>query len=254
MGGAGDRTSVELSKAVSFFVTGTDTGVGKSVVTGALAAALRQRGIDCGIMKPVQTGALPSDGERYAPDAEYLRQVSGISDPIELICPQMFDEPVAPSVAAEAEGRAVDIPAIHAAFAALAARHEMLLVEGAGGLAVPLRDTYVMADLAHEMDLPLIIVARPALGTINHTVLTVEYARLKGLRIAGIVISGYPATPTLAERSAPAEIERLTGVPILGLLPQLDGVDTDRLQPGDSVEAMVKSGIVERMLIFEPCE
>jgi len=238
---------VELSKAASFFITGTDTGVGKSVVTGALAAALRQRGIDCGVMKPAQTGALPSDGGHYAPDAEYLRFVSGVSDPIELICPQMFDEPVAPSVAAEAEGRTVDVAAIHAAFAALAARHEMLLVEGAGGLAVPLRDTYVMADLAREMGLPLIIVARPALGTINHTVLSVEYARLKGLRIAGIIISGYPSQPSLAERTAPTEIERLTGVPILGLLPQMDGVDTDNLQPGNSVEAMVKSGIVERL-------
>jgi len=241
------RNAGEARRARAFFITGTDTGVGKTVVTGALAGALRRRGVDCGIMKPIQTGATRKpDGSWFAPDAEYLRLVSGVGDPLNLICPQIFEAATAPSVAAAAEDLCVDIPALHAAFHKLASQHDILLVEGAGGLAVPIHNRYVMADLAHDLELPAIIVARPNLGTINHTVMTVEYARSKGVTVHGIIISGYPAAPSLAERTAVAEIERLTDIAVLGVLPLIDGVDTDQRQPGASIEVMIESGIVNR--------
>jgi len=237
----------EQQRGTAFFITGTDTGVGKTVVTGALAGALRLRGIDCGIMKPIQTGATRNpDGSWFAPDAEYLRLVSGVSDPIDLICPQIFEEATAPSVAAVAAGVSVDIPVIHSSFRELASRHEIVLVEGAGGLAVPIVQRYVMADLARDLGLRAIIVARPNLGTINHTVMTVEYARNKGVPVHGIIISGYPNAPTLAEHTAVTEIERLTGASVLGILPVIEGVDTELMQPGNSIDIMAQSGIVDR--------
>ena len=241
------ETSGAPQRAAAFFITGTDTGVGKTVVTGALAGALRRAGIDCGVMKPIQTGATRNpDGSWFAPDAEYLRLVSGVTDPIGLLCPQIFEAATAPSVAAAAAGTVVDVPAILTAFEELASCRRIVLVEGAGGLAVPIHDRYMMADLARDMGLPAIVVARPDLGTINHTIMTVEYARSKGASVHGIILSGYPASPTLAERTAAAEIERVTGIPVLGILPLMEGVDTERMRPGNSVDVMVHSGIMDR--------
>lgn len=234
-------------RADALFITGTDTGVGKTVVTGALAGALRRRRIDCGVMKPIQTGATRNpDGTWHAPDAEYLIAASGVNDRLALVCPQIFEAPAAPSVAAAEEDRTVDLGAIKSAFQTLTQRHKMTLVEGAGGLAVPIQGRYTMADLAHELNIPVLIVARAGLGTINHTVLTVEYARAKGLTVMGIVLSGYPEEPDLAEQTAAGEIELLTMTLVLGAFPRLSGIDTETLKPGDSVDVMAQSDIVTR--------
>jgi dethiobiotin synthetase len=162
------------------FVTGTDTGVGKTVVACALVRALRARGIDAGAMKPIETGVGP-DGPT---DAIALRDAAGARDPLADVCPQAFALAAAPAVAG-----AVDLAAIDAAHARLLARHEFLVVEGAGGLLVPIDAQRTMADLVQRFALPLLIVARAALGTINHTRLTLEAARARGLRIAGVVIN-----------------------------------------------------------------
>ncbi len=167
------------------FVTGTGTGVGKTVVATALARALRARGIDVGVMKPAETGVTAAGPE----DARALREAAGTDDALELICPQTFALPAAPSVAAAHEGRRVDLAAIDAAFETLAARHPFLVVEGAGGLLVPLRHDTTMADLAARLSLPLLVVARGALGTIHDTLATLEAARTRGLALAGVVIS-----------------------------------------------------------------
>lgn len=223
------------------FVTGTDTGVGKTVVTAALAAALRRRGLDAGVMKPVQTGAEERDGNLYAPDAAFLQAVSGVEDPPEWICPVRLRAPLAPSVAAELEGTEVSLTAIQEAYAQLAARHALILVEGAGGICVPLRNDYLMSDLARDLDLPVLVVARPSLGTINHTVLTVQYARSAGLQVVGVLINNYPAEPGLAERTSPAVIERLAGVPVLGCVPADAGVDESGLSTGTLATQMERS-------------
>jgi len=167
------------------FVTGTDTGVGKTVVTCALARGLRAAGVDVGVMKPVETG-VPAAGPE---DARALRDAGGVEDPIELICPLRFGLPAAPLVAARAEGREPSLAAIREAFAALAKRHALMLVEGAGGLLVPFDERTDMADLARALDLPVLIVARTALGTINHTRLTLEAADARGLDVLGVVLS-----------------------------------------------------------------
>jgi dethiobiotin synthetase len=183
--GPGAQAWPAARRSSGLFVTGTDTGVGKTVVACGLIRALRGRGIDCVGMKPVETGVGP-EGPR---DAIALRAASGGGEPLELVCPQRFALPAAPAVAATAAARRVDLGAIHAGFEALAARHDCVIVEGAGGLLVPVSEDVAMADLARDLGLSILIVARGRLGTINHALLTLEVARARGLSVAGVVVS-----------------------------------------------------------------
>ncbi len=167
------------------FVTGTDTGVGKTAVACALARALRARGVDLGVMKPMETGVPPEGPE----DARALRDAAGVDDPLDDVCPLRFELPAAPTVAARAEGREVNLALVRAAAERLASRHELLLVEGAGGLLVPAAPGLTMAGLASELGLPLLVVARTRLGTINHTLLTLLAAEHLGLPVLGVALS-----------------------------------------------------------------
>ena len=167
------------------FVTGTDTGVGKTLVACAVVRALRTRAMDVGVMKPVETGV----GETGPLDALALRRAAGTLDPVELICPQRFALPAAPPAAARDAERTVDLSAIRNAYAEICKRHDVVIVEGAGGLLVPVSEELDMAGLAGELGLPLLVVARASLGTINHTLLTLEVAQKRGLEVAGVVIS-----------------------------------------------------------------
>jgi dethiobiotin synthetase len=231
-------------------ITGTDTGVGKTVVTGSLAGALRRRGLDVGVMKPVQTGADRTEAGLESPDGVLLARLSGLDDPAELVCPVCLEPAAAPSVAAEAVGEVIRIGPIVSAYEALAARHDLLLVEGSGGIAVPISGEYLFADLAVELRLPVVVVARPSLGTINHTVLTVHFARAYGLEVLGVIINGYPPDPDLAERTAPGVIERLTGVPVLGVLPV---VEDAAIREAERMAAwMEEAGVPERLLALLP--
>jgi dethiobiotin synthetase len=174
-----------MTRGRGVFVTGTDTGVGKTVIACGLARGLRQRGVDVGVMKPCETGV----GPKGPLDALALRAAAGVDDPIEVVCPQSFALPAAPSIAAQVEGKAVDLERIRLASKTLDARHDFLLVEGAGGWLVPIAPDYAMADLAAELALPVLVVARASLGTINHTLLTLEAVERRGLRLAGVVVN-----------------------------------------------------------------
>lgn len=204
------------------FVTGTDTGVGKSAVTAALARALHRRGVDVGVMKPVETGVAADPAGFAASDAGLLARAAEVADAPELVGPVRLREPLAPSVAAELEGREVRLEEVLAAYRTLAARHACMLVEGAGGLAVPVAPGVLISDLVRATGLRLLIVARPGLGTINHTVLTAHFARAVGLQLAGVVINGMPAEPGLPERTSPAVIEALAAAPVLAVLPWVE--------------------------------
>ena len=200
-----------------FFVTGTDTGVGKTVVACALVRALRARGLDVGAMKPVETGV----GDAGPLDALALRAAAGDTDALDDVCPQRFALPAAPTAAAAAEGREVDLRAIEAAHARLAARHAWLVVEGAGGLLVPAASGTSMADLAARLGHPLIVVARARLGTLNHTALTLEVARRRGLRVAGLAICHADGPLSAADATNLAVLRRDPGAPLLGEIPPL---------------------------------
>ena len=207
-----------------WFVTGTDTGVGKTVVSCGIARACREQGLDVGVMKPSETGV-----EAAGPlDAQALRDAAGCEDPLELICPQTFAMPAAPTVAAAAEATQVDPAAIRSAWKTLAARHEVMVVEGAGGLLVPVWDGARMADLAAELGLPVVVVARAALGTINHTLLTLEALEQRGLPLAGVVISHATGVLTTADEANVASLRRALGPRLVGeVLPLAAGSVAD---------------------------
>jgi dethiobiotin synthetase len=208
----------------SFLVTGTDTGVGKTLVTGGIAAALARRGIDVGVMKPFATGAIRVGGRLISEDARFLRRAAGVDDPLELINPSCLRPPLAPAMAAQVAKKPIDLDAVWDAWRTLTARHSTMIVEGVGGLLVPLVTGLTVAGLARRWKLPLVIVTRPSLGTINHTQLTVLAARSHGLRILGLVINSAVRTRRgLAERLNPAALEAETGVPILAEIPFLPG-------------------------------
>jgi dethiobiotin synthetase len=205
--------------ARGLFVTGTDTGVGKTVVACALIGALRARGLDTAGMKPIETGV----GEAGPLDARALLEAAGGRDPLDEVCPQQFSLAAAPAVAAAAEGRRVDLAAVRSAFARLAARHEAIVAEGAGGLLVPIAEGVRMADLARELGLPLLVVARAALGTINHTELTLEAAASRGLRVAGVVISHSTAGLPAGDLANLGALRRSLGSRLVGEIPFLAG-------------------------------
>ncbi len=197
------------------FVTGTDTGVGKTEVAAALVAGWRARGLDVGAMKPAQSWleeGVPSDADR-------LREAAGGGDPPELVCPYSLRAPLAPAVAARLEGVRIDVGHVLSCARALARRHEALLVEGAGGLLVPLADDATFADLARALALPVLVVARAGLGTVNHAALTCEALRARGLAVAGVVLNRATAAADPSEPHNAAAIERLTGARVLASLP-----------------------------------
>ena len=202
------------------FITGTDTGVGKTIVTAAIAAVLRERRANVGVMKPVATGCVHRREGLVSEDGELLAQAADAPGPLDEITPIRFAAPLAPTVAAARAGTPIDLDLIWRAWRRLRARHDVMLVEGIGGILCPVTPDRFVADLAKEFGLPLLIIARPNLGTINHAALTVEAARARRLRIAGIVISRYHADSTdMAEFTNPDEIARVTGVPVVGLVP-----------------------------------
>ena len=213
------------------FITGTDTGIGKTVIAGGLAAVLKASGVDVGIMKPVATGGILSSpstsrfegegpGRLVSEDAIFLKHAAGVDDNLDLINSICLRDPLAPSVAAKLEDLQIDLEKVDAAYDQLRRKHDFMVVEGVGGIAVPIQEDYLVVHLAQRFNLPLVVVARPNLGTINHTFLTVEFARSFNLDVRGIVLNGLrQGMEGLAEETNPAEVCRLTGLPILGIVP-----------------------------------
>ena len=201
------------------FITGTDTGVGKTFFTCALATLLRSYGYRVGVMKPAETGCGEKDGKLFPEDGWRLKSASGCGEPIEIICPYRFAEPLAPSVAAERAGVKIDVDHLLAVYQDISAKHDITLVEGAGGLMVPLVPSFTFADFARVAKLPLLVVAANRLGVINHLLLTLEHAGCKGLRTAGYVLNQITAELSLAAETNREVIAGMTGVPCLGELP-----------------------------------
>lgn len=201
------------------FVTGTDTGVGKSIVTGGLAAILRESGVKVGVMKPVETGCLQEDGSLLPADAQFLREMAGVDLPLEIIVPYSFKEPLAPSVAAAREGVEIDSNYLIKKFEEISNQYDCILVEGAGGLLVPLYQRFLFIDLIKLLKLPLLIVSRATLGTINHTLLTVRVAQAEHVAVAGIVMNNLSQQKSIANETNLETIAYLVDVPIWGVLP-----------------------------------
>lgn len=215
------------------FVTGTDTNVGKTVVACALARGWRRRGRRVAVMKPVETGVagVPEDAVR-------LRTAAGDPAPLDDVCPWRFAAPLAPAMAARAAGAApVDVAALVAHARRRAADADVLLVEGAGGLLVPVAGTATWADVASALGLPLLIVAANRLGTINHAALTARVAAAAGLRIRGFVLSHPTPERDPSAGSNAAAIEELTRLRCLGVVPWVaDGAAADDVFDWEALE------------------
>lgn len=194
-------------------VTGTGTGVGKTVVTAAVAALARARGERVGVLKPAQTGVAPGEpGD--------LDEVLRLAGPVTARELGRFPEPLAPATAARRAGAApVTAAATAGAAKELADDHDLVLVEGAGGLLVRFTGVDTLADVAVLLAAPVLVVAAAGLGTLNHTALTVEALRARSLRCAGVVVGAWPAEPDLAARCNLADLPAVTRVPLLGALP-----------------------------------
>jgi dethiobiotin synthetase len=218
-------------------ITGTDTGVGKTVVTASLAALLRDVGYRVGVMKPVETGCEQRDGKLIPKDAVRLKEASRSADPIEKICPYRLSQPLAPSIAAERAGVRIDIDHLLAVYDEISGKHEMTLVEGAGGLMVPLLPSYTYADFAGVLNLPVIVVAANQLGAINHLLLTLEHASCKGLSVLGYVLNRISNESSLAAETNREVLSGLTGVHCLGELPFIETAQAGETFPLDVFEA-----------------
>jgi dethiobiotin synthetase len=220
--------------AKGFFITGTDTGVGKTIISAALIQTAHMIGLkSCG-MKPIETGCSKQkfkvksaklkvqDRDLTPHDGMFLKKIAGVNASLDLITPVRFENPLAPLAASEMEGRAVDLGTIKKAYQKLSLEYDAMIVEGIGGLLVPIRKNYFVLDLASDIGLPVIVVARPGLGTINHTMLTVRYALKAGLTVAGIIINHIrPPEGTPAEVTNPDIIRQISPVPVLGVFPFL---------------------------------
>ena len=201
------------------FITGTGTEIGKTVIAGGFAAALKQSGTHVGVMKPISTGDTA--------DAQFLKHAAQTDDALSVINPIYLRHPLAPSVAARIEEKEIELSHIETAFTKLQRKYDFVIVEGVGGIAVPILDDFLVAHLINKLQLPILIVAQVGLGTLNHTLLTVGFARQFNIHIAGIVLNGLrPETAGLAEATNPLEIERLTDVPVLGVVPYEERLDT----------------------------
>lgn len=230
------------------FITGTDTGVGKTVFSAALARLLKNRGINVGVMKPVTSGCEYRDDRLFSADADLLAFGAGIAVSLE-VAPYLLKEPIAPSAAAEIDRVRIEFSRILAAYHRLADQHDFIIVEGAGGLMVPLCGGLLVADLIKLLGLPLLVVARPDLGTINHTLLTTFCARQLEIDLRGVLINGYPETPSLAESTAPHMIDSLSGVPLLGRLPRISA--TSELETVVAMADWLASQPATRLLLRE---
>ncbi len=209
----------------SYFVTGTDTGVGKTFFTAALASCLQKRGINVGVMKPIATGISQKTGFRST-DVSILHNAAKVNDLENEINPIFMPLPVSPYDASKILHLSFDKKVIFEQFTKLQKRHDMMLVEGIGGIMTPLTRDYFVSDLIKEIGLETIIVTRSTLGTLNHTMMTVNMCRNYGVTIKGIVVNNYDEKGGPEEKNSPLTIHEITGVDILGVLPFVKDCDS----------------------------
>jgi len=230
------------------FITGTDTGVGKTLVAAGLARCLRDRGIRPGVLKPAETGCSMRRGKRIPRDGSFLKYMAGAAESIEEIVPYRLAAPLAPQVAAEKEGVRIRIRQIHRIFREISSRHDCTLVEGAGGILVPLTRKYSMVNLIELFRLPVLLVSRIGLGTLNHTLLTLYYLAQHGIPVVGIVLNDPDGQRDPATRSNPSVLEQWSPTPILGNIPYGKGIRMTRKCGNEIARRVARHVQLERII------
>lgn len=224
---------------MNLFITGTDTDVGKTIITAGIAAVMQSLGYSTGVFKPLQSGAIKKNNEFISPDLNF---VSLIDPNIKTKYSYCFHPPTSPYLASIIEKVQIDKKKIHADYNEFKRECDFVLVEGAGGILVPVQHNYLMADLSKELNIPLIIVARPDLGTINHTLLTIEAAKSRNIEIAGVIISNYPSnTKDISIRTAYHFIKEFSGVEILGTLPKIESIEKGLINPEQLIDEVINN-------------
>lgn len=214
-----------------FFITGTDTGVGKTVIAGAIIKVMQSFGIKACAMKPIESGC-GKEGDILIPyDSTFLKQAAHMDEPIKQVTPFCFESPLSPLAASEIEGKKISIDEIKKAYYKLYKSYEAIVVEGVGGLMVPIRKDFYILDLVREFSLPLLIITKPGLGTINHTMLTINAALSAGIEVAGLIINySRPPENSLAEKTNPQILKEICPVPVIGTFPYLKAMGEDVLE------------------------
>ena len=211
---------LDFPKAKGIFITGTDTGVGKTLVAGGIARFLSLRGLRVGVFKPVASGCRREREGLVSSDAEFLAYCSESEFSLSVINPVRFAVPAAPIVCEEYENRKFDFEEMATSYKYICQESDVVIVEGIGGALVPVTEDFTILDIAAEMALPVVVVARPDLGTINHTLMTLACIRAAGLTVAGVVINGYKADGAdIAEESAPRIISGFGQTNLLCVVP-----------------------------------
>jgi dethiobiotin synthetase len=218
--------------AQGLFITGTDTGVGKTVVTAAILAYFQHQGKKAGVMKPIETGV---DNECSSPansDALFLMETGGIEDPLAEVCPIRLKPAASPFQAAMIENRSIQPETILSAYEKLSGQYDWMLVEGIGGVQVPITRDYGMVELMRDLGLPAVVVVRYQLGTLNHTLLTLDTLKQNGIPVKGIIFNRTgPQAPDAIEQDQPRLIEELSGAKVLGEFPYIDNLNTQSFSP-----------------------
>ncbi len=212
----------------SYFITGTDTDVGKTYITAGLASAFRKRGINIGVMKPFAAGTPQNIGFKSS-DSEILMKAAQVNDPEQLVNPQFFPIPASPFTATESLGSKVDIELVLDSFKKLLQLHDMMLVEGMGGILTPIQKNYFVTNLIKDMNLHTIIVTRTKIGTVNHTLMTCNMCENYGLKVQGIIINNFDSDG-YAPNELKRDLEKLTGIPVLGIIPHIKKFDLEKIR------------------------
>lgn len=209
------------------FITGTDTGIGKTFVTAYLIGMLQRSGIKAVPYKPIQSGGRLEGGCLVSEDIEEYRQAANLPYQQDDLCTYCLEEPLSPHLAAQISGTKIDKDRLVNQYLKLQKENDIVIVEGAGGLAVPLAENedgiYLTKDLIKELNIPVLIVTHPALGTINHSLLTAEYAKKNGIAVLGFIINNMSQEESLMEQDNVRMIEILSGVPVIGKIPYSKG-------------------------------
>ncbi len=231
-------------------MTGTDTGVGKTLVSVSLAAFYSlTMGLKVGVMKPFETG-LPLDRTELFPcDAKSLKDASGSTDELSVINPCTFELPLAPETAAQMDGKTIDLEAVDRVYRNIAASHDITLVEGAGGILVPIVEGFFFIDLIARWKLPVVVVGRLGLGTINHTLLTCRALQSRGIRVIGVVLNDTEGSGDVAARTNPDMLRKYLDVPLLGVVPHLKGTDGET--PARDILARLASTHIDTKTIYD---
>lgn len=223
--------------AQGLFITGTDTGVGKTVVTAAIMAySQRYRG-RTGVMKPIETEVDSKCSSSANSDALFLMECGGINDALAEICPIRLKPAASPFQAALIENRSIQPETILSAYRTLLKKYDWMLVEGIGGVRVPITRDYGVVDLMRDLGLPTVVVARYQLGTLNHTLMTLNTLKQNGIPVRGVVFNQTePEAPDAIEQDQPRLIEELSGIQVLGKFPYIDNLNTQSFSPEKLIE------------------